>query len=1054
MQNRIKFNEAFEFALRELNEEQRKAVNQLDGPVMVVAGPGTGKTQILAARIGKILLETDTDASNILCLTFTDAGTIAMRKRLIDFIGPEAYRVNIHTFHSFCNEVIQENANKFDKHNLDAVSELETITFTRKLLDELPNDHVLKRFRGDVYYDAKNLLKLFSAMKQENLTSDFIIKKCDEYVQDITNSEEGSEYFKKFYYVTNRKPNKKGDPKKDLYIELDKIEKLKSAVLLFETYNKILLEANRYDFNDMINWVLRLFANDETVLRSYQEKYLYVLVDEYQDTSGSQNELVKQLIDYWDSPNIFVVGDDDQSIFRFQGANVENIINYAQTFAKQLNTVVLTKNYRSTQAVLDVSKQLIENNSERLVVKLPGLTKDLRAHKTDTDVVPHIQIYFNLRQEYAAVTNQIKDLIDDKKVDPSSIAVIYSHHKHGEELAAFFRLAGIPIQAKKETNLLADPFAKQIINILKYIQAELDTPFSGEELLFELMHYHFYNIPPIEIAKLTSAVAQEKYKDKTLSLRSRLVQIAQKSDGLLIDDPWNKEFARLSNDLEYWIKEANNLTLQSLFEKIIVRGGILNYVMNSGDAIWNMQVLTALFDFIKDESHRNPSIHLKLLIQNIELMQKNDIRLGLQKSFINQNGVNFITCHSSKGLEFEYVFLIGSTSDNWEKKSKNNKGFKLPETVFATQEKTESTEELRRLFYVAVTRAKKHLFISYAQHKNDGKELIPSQFITEILSSSSVAKNSFEISMDDLIAFESLQFQEIAQPVITLFDETYIAKQLEKFTLSVTALSNYLACPLRFYFQNLVRVPAGKSEAMTFGTCIHYALQKFFTRMKENENEEFPSVEVLKNEFEFAMSRNRESFTSDEFKRRLEYGSRILEPYYDFYLGKWSKDVRVERNINNVLINGVPIKGKLDKLELVGNDANVVDYKTGKYENAIAKLKGPSDKDPIGGDYWRQAVFYKILVDNDPTNNWNVVSSEFDFVEPVDVHNQAKEYKKEKVIIQPDDIEVVKQQITSTWRAIRNHEFKKGCGKSDCTWCNFVKGNYRGDSLFLVDEDQ
>src|ERR1700742_1512788 len=188
--NREKLRQHFDEEYQKLNEQQRLAVNTTEGPVMVIAGPGTGKTQILAARIGKILLETDATPQNILCLTYTDAGTIAMRRRLLSFIGPDAYKVNIHTFHSFCNDIIQENLSLFEKTALDPISDLERIQLFKTLIDGFPKNHPLKRYRGDVYFEVNNLQQLFSAMKREGWTPAFIDQKIDDYLNDLPNREE------------------------------------------------------------------------------------------------------------------------------------------------------------------------------------------------------------------------------------------------------------------------------------------------------------------------------------------------------------------------------------------------------------------------------------------------------------------------------------------------------------------------------------------------------------------------------------------------------------------------------------------------------------------------------------------------------------------------------------------------------------------------------------------------------------------------------------------------------------------------------------------------
>ena len=364
-----KFNDVY----TKLNTQQQQAVNTITGAVMVIAGPGTGKTQILGARIGKLLLETDTLPQNILCLTYTDAGTIAMRKRLLSFIGADAYKVHIHTFHSFCNEVIQDNLHLFEKTSLNPISDLEKIELYKKLIDNFKKDNPLKRYRGDVYYEISNLSNLFSNMKREGWTKNFLTTCIEKYIADLPFRDE-------FIYKKKYKEFNAGDLKQSkIDEEVEKMTKLKAAVNEFENFQTLMKQKSLYDFDDMINWVIIAFKENKNLLAQYQEKYLYILVDEYQDTSGTQNELVQLLVNYWDQPNLFVVGDDDQSIFRFQGANVENMLHYQKQYHAAITTIVLENNYRSTQPILNASTLLINNNQERLINKMEGLSKNLIA---------------------------------------------------------------------------------------------------------------------------------------------------------------------------------------------------------------------------------------------------------------------------------------------------------------------------------------------------------------------------------------------------------------------------------------------------------------------------------------------------------------------------------------------------------------------------------------------------------------------------------------------------------------------------------------------------
>jgi DNA helicase-2/ATP-dependent DNA helicase PcrA len=1030
---------------QKLNEKQKLAVDTIDGPVLVIAGPGTGKTQILTTRIGKILLDTDALPQNILCLTYTEAGVVAMRKRLQQFIGPEAYKVNIYTFHAFCNEIIQDNLFLFEKTALDPISELEKIELLKKLIDAFPKNHILKRYRGDVYYEIKNLDRLFSTMKREGWSPSFIQQKIDEYINDLPNRDE-------FIYKRKYKEFNVGDLKKDsIGEEKERMERLRAAVNEFDGFQKMMRQRNRYDFDDMINWVIKAFEENKNLLAQYQEQFLYVLVDEYQDTSGTQNRVVELLINYWEKPNVFVVGDDDQSIYRFQGANVENMKTFADSYKNDLITVVLTNNYRSTQPILDISKALIDRNEERLVKKIDGLSKELLSTHPDRIHLLHqpaIRSYHNQRQEMIDITLQIEKLVTQGSA-PNKIAIIYRENKYGEGLMQYLKLRKIPYYSKRSLNILDIPLAKKIILILKYLCAEHDVPYGGDEMLFEILHFDWFHIHSIEIAKLTVEASEKKYNDKHISLRRYLHEKATATPKDLFSQGINENLKHASAVMEQLISDVSNITLQMLFENIIRKTGVLSYIMQSPEKIWHLEVLTGLFDFVKEETRRNPSMELKDLVNIIELMEKEDIPLPLVEICGNDKGVNLMTAHGSKGLEFEHVFFAGCNAYIWEKKRKPGGGYSLPDTIFSTQPKHSDEEELRRLFYVALTRAEQHLNISYCCYKDDGKEIEPSMFIAEILDKYDLPVEKVFIDDPVLATFNALQFGEQQAPEIEAIEKEFVDRLLSNFVMNVTALNNYLKCPLEFYFRNLIRIPSPKNEATEFGSSIHHALQELFRKMQNND-QQFPSKEEFIKDFEWYMNRHRESFTKEQFDRRMEYGPDVLSNYYDKYINTWNKVVSTERNIRNIMVNEIPLKGKLDKLEFDGKMVNVVDYKTGDPDKAKTKMLPPNEKDPNGGDYWRQAVFYKILVDGLEGKGWKVVSSEFDFIEP----NKKKQYKKEKLFITQPDIDKVSEQIKWAWDKIQDHDFYVGCGKEDCHWCNFVKTNNLTVDLHELEEEE
>ncbi len=1035
--------EQFERKYNELNEQQKLAVDTIEGPVIVNAGPGTGKTQILAMRIARILLETDTNPNNILCLTYTDNGAVEMRNRLLEIVGAPAYNIQIHTFHSFCNQVIQDNLSYFGKLSLELLSDLEEIDLYNKLIDSIEKDNPLKRFRGDVYYEVPRLKSLFSLMKKEAWTVAHLDERINAYIESLSTNDD-------FLYKRKYKEFNAGDPNPNkIEPEKEKMEMLRAAVHLYPRYNSMMADWSRYNFDDMILWVLAAFADNKNLLLDYQERFLYFLVDEFQDTSRSQNLLLQGLISYWDIPNIFVVGDADQSIFSFQDANVENIIEFEKKYADNITKIDLVNNYRSTQSILDLAHKLIVNNSVRTVSiendkQLVASKAALHAIRT----LPVVVEYPNTTHEAMDIALQIEELLNSG-TSGKEIAVIYRNHAQVEQIAVILESKSIPVNTRKKVDVLQLPFIQHIVSILSWIDKENHISFSADDLLFKILHFDFFAAKPGDIAKLSMTVNAKNVgrKEDRYSMRRELNEMLS-SNGDLFTQPDNS-LKQVSNTLEFLLKESHNLPIQQLVELVIQKAGVLQYVMTSPEKPWLMQVLNSFFNYVKDSSKRDHDLTLHDLLYNISIMGKNRIAIPLYKVVAVDNGINLLTAHSSKGSEYAHVFVIGCTDKIWDGDSKgSNRNYTYPDNLSGNHHTASDQEESRRLFYVSITRAKTNLQISYSLKDKNDKPLTKSTFVTEVLEGMDWKPVSRSVPDEQLIDYLSIQFKETARPEIELVEASYIDQILKKYSLSVTHLNNYLDCPLKFYYQNLIRVPAAKNENMVFGSAVHFALQRLFEKMKDNNNS-FPPKTVLLDDFIWFMERNRDSFTPEAYMLKMQYGEKILPAFYDARINSWNTMVSIERNIRNVYVKEVPLNGKLDKLEFTGKIVNVVDYKTGNYANAKKKLVSPGDKEPNGGDYWRQAVFYKILTDNDKSTDWQTVSTEFEFVEPVN-----DEYKTEKVVVTPEDIATVTHQITTVWQKIQNREFNIGCAKPECEWCNFVKTNNMAVALHALGETE
>lgn len=1045
----INYNEVYAKEFERLNEQQKEAVTTTEGPVLVIAGPGTGKTQILAARIANIITQNDNKAEDILCLTYTDAGAVAMRKRLLEFIGPDAYKVEVLTFHAFCNMVIQENLDHFGLRGLDAISELEQIEFVHRIIDSFPKDHPLKRYTGDIYYETRKLLGLYEQMKRENWTPDFIKQQVDLYLEDIKTRDE-------YIYKKTTKYGKAGELKTKIYeAEVTRMMQLKAAADTFDAYQELLKKNNRYDFADMILWVIDAFKQKPDMLSQYQEKYQYFLVDEFQDTSGAQNEILQLLVSYWSSPNIFSVGDDDQSIYKFQGANVENIKQFVQQYTSEgLKQISLVENYRSTQFILDAAKALISNNKVRINPDKTLTAKN--AALLTAGKHPELIEYYNLAHEAVGISHKIEAL-RTAGTKLSEIAVIYRKHSQAEDIIKYLSSKNIPVNTKKRVDILHEPLVRKILQLLRYVSAETHRANTGEAFIYEILHYDFFQIPPIEIARISVEVSSKNFSERKTSWREEIRNAIRKKPSDLFTQELirGKELAYASGILENWISDGINLTTQQLIERIINESGLLAQVLTGAEKRWNMQLLQTFFDFVRNECKRKTHTTIKDLLATIDLMLDQHVSLPAQLISFAEDGVNFITAHGSKGLEFEHVFMMGCTVKAWEKSPSMNQ-FKLPDNLFASApEEEDESAESRRLFYVGMTRAKHHLHMSFARYDNNGKDLEKSRFVAELETHAGLSTTFVTLPDDDLVEFTLHVLQNVRKgSQSALFDNEFVDELLQKYSLSVTHLNGYLKCPTAFYFNSLIRVPAPLSAAMTFGSAVHYALEMLFRNMNAHEEKQFGTAGSFMKDFKWYMRRFQDSFTETEYNRRMEYGEEILPKFYEKYIGQWNKITSIERSYRNVVMNGVPLNGKLDKIEFDGNVVNVVDYKTGQYERARTKF-GPPDEDKknkaiaegkdikfedeFGGDYWRQAVFYKIIIDTDKNTSWQMQSAEFDFVEP---DKATGEYIKHRVYINPDDVEIVKQQITTTYANIKAKNFANGCGKEECEWCTFVNTYY------------
>lgn len=1014
----------FENILSSLNHEQRQAVTHIEGPTMVVAGPGTGKTQVLAARVAHILKETDTDARSILCMTFTDAGVVSMRKRLLSMIGNEAYRVGIYTYHSFCHKVIREHPHLFGNLEYEVVTRLEQIEIVREMLDSLDYSHPMREYSKDFYHNDKRILSLFSTMKRENWSVEFLTGKVLGYLESLPSDPE-------YIYARNSKGNKKGDLKVGKIEEQkEKMHKLLAAAQMLTLYENEKSKRGLIDYDDLIAKVVEQFSQNESLLRTYQEQFLYMLVDEYQDTNGLQYKLLMQLINYWEDPNIFIVGDDDQTIFEFQGAKLSNLNDFVDRYSQTLYRVVLKQNYRSGQPIIDAATALIEHNKLRLVHSFPALeiNKHFVAAKEKSAHKPLLWEFVSKESADAGVFNQVRLLLE-KGVAPNSIAILYRQHQSADHFVRLFKKNNIPFSIKKEVDCMANPFVRQLVDILNFIvENEHLGETAHDETLFKIMHFGSWHIHPNDMARLVYGYT------RNFDLKTRLPLKLLLRDQDFISDCQLQEPEKISTFLQTvdaLISLSQDQSLPTFVEQCINMSGLLSKANDAEGNSTHLQALFTFLQFIKVEVARHPELRLKEMLLRIE----QSITVGDPLVFLTdefrEDGVQLMTIHSAKGLEWDYVFLIDCVGSQWEDKKIGNNDFTLPPTLLSSSTEQDKVEALRRLFYVGLTRAGKQAFVS-CYSKAGKKDVSRSMFLDEIASYSDyeqvlVDKGEFIFQMLESLPAES------KEPAGEILD-----KLLENFKMSANSLNQYLRCPLSFYYENILKVPSGKNIAAIFGTAIHHALELFMLERKSFGKT--PERSILQGHFEAYFEKQRGFVKPAIFAQYKSIGNKILKEYYEANEGKWPTLFEVEKDIRNAEIDGIPVTGKIDLVvRLSPNSVEVADYKTTNYNSKFLKT---NFEDKEEGKYWRQMAFYKLLYES--------YSPEIQ-VELASVHylgHGKNGAEIQQLRFSKEDMAALRQKVGEVWGKIKAHDFFNGCNAQDCKWCNFYRYGVNPHSMF------
>lgn len=992
------------------NIKQQACIDAVDGKIMVLAGPGTGKTFTVIKRI-KGMLERGIKPDTILCLTFSDAAAGEMRERLIREMGVLASAVDIYTYHSFCNDIIKQNPMQFNlSANVKLISDTNAIQLMKEAIDEAkPQAFVAPR--ADKYHFVKDFLNYIPKLKALRInketylscieTNSCLMPRIKELESEIYEREQAGK-----------------TQNKTRYNEIEKIktniEKAKELWEIFEIYSDKMFANNYIDFSDMINFVLDQFEADNAFLKEVAGKYKYFLVDEYQDTNNLQNAIIFNLLDGVEDKNIFVVGDDDQIIYGFQGAKSDNLENFLTRYP-DTKVICLEENNRSAQNILDLSYAVISQDETRLenndTFKNYKISKKLTA-KNQNVIAKERKIrrwqFGDLMQEYNHIVDDIENIINSDGDKPlSQIAIISKKRAELSKFAELLEARNIPYQIDEGKSIFE---IRSSILIYFYLKT-LFNPSMHSDKLFGLLLAEPFNIDFEDYKKL---FRENKINKKDFITNMRKL------------DKWNnpekiQNFLNTFNELKEFAS-TNNLR-QTLVE-IINRTGMLEFFMKSEkNKSENIMGIKKLLDEATEFTATNPTVSLSDFLEYLDSTLDNDIEITIDKNSMTRNAVQLVTYHGSKGREFEHVYLPNLTARVWE-------DFRMPgEYKFITDVPLSKEEaqlkketELLKLLFVGITRAKYALTLSFADNDGDKAQQI-TKFLTPV-NDFDFEKEQFEYNDDEFTKeFIRSVSKEITDNREFLINE--IKEQIKKIVLSPSRLNDYLKCPRRFFYIKVMGIDIEDKEwdNANFGTAMHAVFENAVRIAKKTGT--YPSYEEIILLFKKLMDET--PFSTDAKKEMfMRRGENAIKDYYPRFIETSPERIEnIELSLDSVQVGDDFISGKIDRIE-INNDGTyeLYDYKTGKPVNETKVAVGEEKE-----GYYNQLCFYKYAFEK-------LTGKKVSKTGLIYLENHQKNVYKE---LSNDDMTYIENKIKEVYENIKALKFDGICDKKSdtCKYCEY-----------------
>lgn len=1059
----------FEKRYNQLNPQQKEAVDLIEGPVMVIAGPGTGKTELLSVRTANILKQTDTLPENILCLTFTESGAAAMRERLIGIIGKDAYKVAIHTFHGFGTEVINQNREYFYRGAMfQPADDLNRYEILRSIFDSLDYKNPLASMMNGEYTHQPDAARVISELKRSGLTSDELLAILDESEAAIdfaeriivphiigtvskttheklatvmpelrARADESVPLFevsplirvitdalsltleqaisdhptkpitawKKKWFVKNEK----GDY---IFKSRAQLIKLRALAYIYFEYLSHMEQESLFDYDDMILQVVHAMEVHDDLRFNLQEKYLYIMVDEFQDTNLAQTRILHSLTSNpvnEGRPNLMVVGDDDQAIYSFQGADISNILEFQESYPA-VQRIVLTDNYRSGDSVISQARSVILQGNDRLESIYEDINKQLTGNKGIDGTVELYKAESIDHERHWIVESIAKEM--KSGISPNDIVVLTRQHKEIQNLLPYFHRAGIAVNYERQENVLDQPpimvieqLAKVIVALGKGQQAEVNA------LLPELLAHPAWKITPLELWQLsTDAYSARKQwlevmvtTPRFLDIHSWLIELAALSH----HTPLEPMIDRMIGRVEDTIVPAKN---SPFFEYYF---GQEQLDENPSQYLDFLAALRTIRSKLR-EYHNKDTLTLESYLNFIELHRRIGTTLSVSHMTEAQPiAVNLMTAHKSKGLEFEVVYIFNSVDNVWGEKARGmSRNIGYPENL-PLANAGDSADERLRLFYVAMTRAKTKLHMSFSTSDDKDKQTLIASFLSEIvLEPIQIAPTN---SQERVTSAELAWYEPLTTPDIDLV--TLLKPSLEHYKLSATHLNNFLDMthggPQMFLLGNLLHFPSTKSPAASYGTAIHATLQQVHVHLVAT-GEQKPLEDIL---HDFEANLTNERLNPLDFATYHQKGSDQLQTFFTQKYDTFTMTQKSELNFSGqeVYLDDAHLTGMIDVADIDKENRTMIvtDYKTGK---AINSWKTAAEYDKIKlHKYRQQLLFYKLMVERSRDySNYTVIEGRLSFVEPT----ISGEICSLELTFDKEELERFAQLVGKVWKHI------------------------------------